>query len=85
MDEVSIGAMFMWTSQSINCCTLRFCLFFHNFKHNPGSQTKTVLEQQTFCHNLIFPDAVCILGKQFLLLICHGGKQFLLVPADQLE
>ena len=63
MDEVSIGAMFMWTSQSINCCTLRFCLFFHNFKHNPGSKTKTVLEQQTLRHSLMLPDTVCITGE----------------------
>ena len=34
---------------------------------------------------MVFPDAVRILGKQFLLLIGHGGKQLILVPADQLE
>ena len=36
-------------------------------------------------HNLIFPDTICILGKQFLLFLSHGCQQLVLIPADQLE
>jgi hypothetical protein len=43
------------------------------------------LEQQALGHNLVFPDAVSIFGEQFLLGICHGGKQLFLIAADQLE
>ena len=57
----------------------------HHFQHHSSTQTEAVLEQQAFCHNLIFSDAICILGKQFLLFLCHGCQQFILISADQLE
>ena len=49
----------------------------HHFQHHSSTQTEAVLEQQALGHNLIFPDTVCILGKQFLLFLCHGCQQFI--------
>ena len=58
------------------------CLLFQNSFRLGG---RMMLEKKALSHNLVFPDAIRILGKQFLLLICHGCQQLVLVPADQLE
>ena len=57
----------------------------HNCQHHSVAQTEAVWEQQALGHNLVCSDAVCILGKQFPVRICHGGKQFFPTAADQLK
>ena len=57
----------------------------HHFQHHSATQAETILEQQALGHNLIFPDAISILGKQFLLNIRHGCQKLFLIPADQLK
>ena len=39
----------------------------HHFQHHSAAQAEAILEQQALGHNLIFPDTVCILGKEFPL------------------
>ena len=41
----------------------------HHLQHHFATQAEAVLKQQALGHNLIFPDAICILGKQFLVLL----------------
>ena len=60
-------------------------LFSHDLNHNPGPQLKAILEQQAFCHGLMFTNSIRVTKKEFFLIIRHGSQKFFFIPDNQTE
>ena len=60
-------------------------LFFYYLQHHSRTQLKDVPEDQAVCNCLMLLHTVCVLLKQFFLLVRYGSFELFFIPANQFQ